>query len=184
VVDEMYNLQRNLPSHSALLPFISKIAWSSVLFDYLVVVAKNIEKNDCLDTTINLFRNYPYKLLFLNDLSVGFQNLFFWHTKDGVWGCKSITFGLRNLCFYNRKLCFWMLNTYFSLNKRLFFSRIKMLNVRKRKSVQNVKMRKKVTNRNFFILLCLLIKVRNIVFGLRDISHCGCTNSTYNAKLF
>ena len=39
-----------------------------------------------------------------------------------------------------------MLNTYFSLNKRLFFSRIKMLNVRKRESAQNVKMRKKVTN--------------------------------------
>ena len=69
-------------------------------------MAKNIEKNDCLDTTINLFRNYPYKLLFLNDLSVGFQNLFFWHAKDGVSGCKSITFGLRNLCFYNPKVMF------------------------------------------------------------------------------
>lgn len=90
----------------------------------------------------------------------------------------------KTYAFSTRKLCFWMLNNYFSLNKRLFFSIIKMLNVRKRESVRNVKMRKKVTNRNFFILLCLLIKVRNIVFGLRDISHCGCTNSTYNAKLF
>jgi len=59
-----------------------------------------------------------------------------------------------------------------------------MLNVRERESLQNVKMGGEVTNRNFFILLCLLIKVRNIVFWLRDISHCGCTNSAYNTKLF
>ena len=90
----------------------------------------------------------------------------------------------KTYAFSTRKLCFWMLNNYFSLNKRLFFSRIKMLNVRKRESLRNVKMGQKVTICNLYILLFLLINVRNIVLWLRETSHCGCTNSTYNAKLF
>jgi|GEM_PF-5953669 len=90
----------------------------------------------------------------------------------------------KTYAFSTRKLCFWMLNNYFSLNKRLFFSRIKMLNVRKRESLRNVKMGQKATICNLYILLFLLINVRNIVLWLRETSHCGCTNSTYSTKLF